>query len=232
MKLLRSHHHGRPPQPSPRPGRLAVALSKWMIYAAVVAGLGRGPAWAQLGGSPGSLFTPSGRLSDPTRDVRAGEIGDIVTIVVSDTASAVANGVTNTSRKSSVASGITGLAGFSNTAGRLSNLAGASNNQQLQGQGQTSRNMTISTTVSARVVEVTANGSLVIEGVKHIGINSEKQTILLRGTVRPDDLTPANTVASNQVADLSIQINGKGVVGDAIKRPFALYRILLGLLPF
>jgi len=39
-------------------------------------------------------------------------------------------------------------------------------------------------------------------------------------------------VTSNQVADLSIQINGKGVIGDAVRRPFALYRILLGLLPF
>jgi flagellar L-ring protein FlgH len=190
------------------------------------------PAWAQLGGSPGSLFTPSGRLADPTRDLRAAEIGDIVTIVVSDTASAVANGVTNTSRKSSASSSITGLAGFTNPTGRLSNLIGATGNQQLQGQGQTSRNMTISTTVSARVVEVTANGTLVIEGVKHIGVNSEKQTILLHGMVRPSDLTPANTVTSNQVDDLSIQINGKGVIGDAVKRPFILYRLLLGLLPF
>jgi flagellar L-ring protein precursor FlgH len=203
----------------------------WCLGAAL-AGFGAPAAWAQLGGSPGSLFTPSGRLADPTRDVRAGEIGDIVTIIVSDTASAVVNGVTNSSRKSSASGSITGLAGFTNSTGRLSNLAGASGNQQLQGQGQTSRTTTISTTVSAKVVDVTANGSLVIEGVKNIGINSEKQTITLRGMVRPADLTPLNTVASNQVADLSIQINGKGVIGDAIKRPFILYRILLGLLPF
>lgn len=198
------------------------------LYAALLAW----PARAQLGSSPGSLFTPSGRLADPARDVRAGEIGDIVTILVNDSASAIAKGVTDSSRKSSVAGSITGLAGFTKTGSRLSNLAGATGNQQLQGQGQTSRNMTISTTVSARVVDVTPNGSLVIEGSKNIGVNSEKQTVLLRGMVRPSDLTPANTVTSNQVADLSIQINGKGVVGDAVKRPFILYRILLGLLPF
>jgi flagellar L-ring protein precursor FlgH len=190
------------------------------------------PARAQLGGSPGSLFSPSGRLADPARDVRAAEVGDIVTIIVSDSASAVVNGVTNTSRKSSASASITGLAGFTSKTGRLSNLAGATGNQQLQGQGQTSRNMTISTTVSARVVDVTANGSLVVEGTKNIGVNSEKQTVILRGMVRPADLTPANTVTSNQVADLTLQINGKGVVGDAVKRPFILYRILLGLLPF
>jgi flagellar L-ring protein precursor FlgH len=202
------------------------------VYAAFALCIGTAPAWAQLGGSPGSLFTPSGRLADPTSDVRAGAIGDIVTIVVNDTASAVANGVTNTQRQSTANSSITGLAGFANPKGRLSNLVGVTGNQQLQGQGQTSRTTTISTTVSAKVVDVTANGSLVVEGVKNIGINSEKQTIILRGMVRPADLTPLNTVASNQVADLSIQINGKGVIGDAIKRPFILYRILLGLLPF
>jgi flagellar L-ring protein precursor FlgH len=190
------------------------------------------PARAQLGGSPGSLFTPSGRLADPARDVRAADVGDIVTIIVSDSASAVANGVTNTSRKSAASASVTGLAGFSSPAGRLSNLAGATGNQQLQGQGTTSRNMTISTTVSARVVEVTAQGNLLIEGTKNIGINSEKQTVLLRGYIRPADLSATNTVASNQVADLTLQINGKGVVGDAVKRPFILYRILLGLLPF
>jgi flagellar L-ring protein precursor FlgH len=209
---------------------MRILLRFWCAALAIC--IGAAPARAQLGSSPGSLFTPSGRLSDPTRDVRAGEIGDIVTIVVSDTASAVANGVTNTSRKSSTSGGITGLAGFTNASGRLANLAGATGNQQLQGQGQTSRNMTLATTVSARVVDVTANGNLMVEGVKNIGVNSEKQTIVLRGMVRPSDLTPANTVTSNQVADLSIQINGKGVVGDAVRRPFFLYRILLGLLPF
>jgi flagellar basal body L-ring protein FlgH len=50
--------------------------------------------------------------------------------------------------------------------------------------------------------------------------------------VRPSDLTTANTVLSNQVADLQVQVNGKGVVGDAIRRPHFMYRMLLGLLPF
>jgi flagellar L-ring protein precursor FlgH len=190
------------------------------------------PARAQLGASPGSVFTPSGILADAARDVRAANVGDTITILVSDTASAVANGVTNTSRKSAASASITGLAGFSSSGGRLSNLLGVTGNQQLQGQGQTERDMTISTTVSAKVVEVTANGSLLVEGTKNIGINSEKQTVILKGLVRPADLTAANTVTSNQVANLTLQVNGKGVVGDAIKRPFFLYRILLGLLPF
>jgi flagellar L-ring protein precursor FlgH len=86
--------------------------------------------------------------------------------------------------------------------------------------------------ISARVIELTPNGSMVVEGVKNIGVNSEKQTITVRGIIRPVDLTTANTISSNQVANLSLQVDGKGVVGDAIRRPHFLYRLLLGLLPF
>jgi flagellar L-ring protein precursor FlgH len=185
---------------------------------------------AQVVSSPGSLYQSGTRFADLARDLRAYEVGDLVTVLVSDTASAVASGVSNTSRKASVAANVTGVAGF--TSPRLSNLLNLSNNTQLQGQGQTSRATTITTTVTARVTEVSPNGNLTIEGLKNIGVNSEKQTIVLRGVVRPVDLTAANTIRSDQVGSLTLQINGKGVVGDAIRRPNILYRILLGLLPF
>ena len=81
-------------------------------------------------------------------------------------------------------------------------------------------------------MQVDPSGNLTIEGLKNIGVNSEKQTIVLRGMVRPVDLTVGNTIRSDQVGNLTLQINGKGVVGDAIRRPNILYRILLGLLPF
>jgi flagellar L-ring protein precursor FlgH len=54
----------------------------------------------------------------------------------------------------------------------------------------------------------------------------------VRGVVRPADIDPTNSVPSTRLGDLEIRVNGKGVVGDAIKRPFILFRILLGLLPF
>ena len=187
-------------------------------------------SFAQVVSSPGSLYQTGTRFADLARDLRANEVGDLVTVLVSDTASAVASGVSNTSRKASSAATVTGIAGV--TSPRLSNLLNLSNNTQLQGQGQTSRATTITTTVTARVVEVSPNGNLTIEGVKNIGVNSEKQTIVLRGMVRPVDLTNANTIRSDQVGNLTLQVNGKGVVGDAIRRPNILYRILLGLLPF
>lgn len=180
----------------------------------------------------GSAFASTGRLADNVRDIRAGQVLDLVTILVSDTSSAVSSGVTNTSRKSSANASVSSLFGPKSATGALNNLLNSNSPQQLQGQGTTSRQSTLTTTVTAEVTDVLPNGNLVVVGRKEIMINSEKQVITLRGIVRPDDLSPVNSIPSDRVARMEILVNGKGVVNDATKRPFFLYRLLLGLLPF
>ncbi|HME11106.1 MAG TPA: flagellar basal body L-ring protein FlgH [Bryobacteraceae bacterium] len=182
--------------------------------------------------SAGSMYSTPSRLGDAFRDVRAAQLYDLVTIVVSESTSAVSTGVTNTSRKSSVAAAVTSFLGNTKPAGPLANLANTTNNQQLQGQGTTSRTSTLSTTLTAEVIAVLPNGNLVVRGHREIGVNSEHQTVTIQGVVRPADLTPLNSINSAQVAQLEVRVDGKGVVGDSIKRPFILYRLLLGLLPF
>lgn len=197
----------------------------------IQAAMGRAATGAGID-SPGSLYISSGVLGDVVRDPRARQVDDIVTILVSDRASAVAKGVTNTSRKSGTKQAVSALAGKTNPLGKWANLANASGETQIQGQGQTSRETTITTTLSARVTHVLANGSLVVEGQKSVAVNSEQQTVTVRGVVRPTDIGAGNTVRSDQMAQLEVRVNGRGVVGDAIRRPFILYRILLSLLPF
>jgi flagellar L-ring protein precursor FlgH len=104
--------------------------------------------------------------------------------------------------------------------------------RKLDGQGETSRESDVRTTVTARVVEVLAGGSLRIEGSKRIRINSESQTVVVRGIIRTPDIGPGNRVLSERIAELAVEIDGKGVVNDAIRRPNFLYRLLLGILPF
>lgn len=180
----------------------------------------------------GSLYSTNGRLSDACRDVRAGQVYDLVTIIVSENSSAVSTGQTKTARNSSAAATVASGLLPKGSVKALSSLANTTNNQQLQGQGTTSRGTTLTTTVTAEVVAVLPNGNLAIEGSKEIMINSEKQIITLRGIVRPDDLSSVNSIPSDRVARMEILVNGKGVVNDAVKRPFFLYRLLLGLLPF
>lgn len=180
----------------------------------------------------GSLWSPSAWFSDLAADQRARRVDDIVTIVVNESASAVSTGVTQTSRKSSAQNSITALAGVTRATGPWANLANLGGQTTLNGQGTTSRTTTLTTTVSARVTHVLRNGNLVLEGTKNVGINSENQTITVRGVIRPIDLDTTNTVLSARLAQMEIQVNGKGVVADAVHRPNILYRLLLGILPF
>lgn len=182
--------------------------------------------------SAGSIWAPGSRLADAARDLRASQVDDLLTIVVSEQASAVTTGTTKTQRTSSAKNNIAALAGLTKVAGPLANLAGLSGDTQLAGQGTTSRVTTLSTTLTARVTHVLPNGALVVEASKDIQINSERQTITVRGVLRPADIDATNSVISNRLGQLEVRVNGKGVVGDAIKRPFILYRLLLGLMPF
>jgi flagellar L-ring protein precursor FlgH len=182
--------------------------------------------------SPGSIWTPASRLTDLGSDLRARQVDDMVTVLVVEHASAASKGVTKTQRQSSTNSSIAGLAGVTRKTGPWANLAKVSGTTQLDGEGQTTRQTDLTTTLAARVTHVLPNGYLVVEGAKDIQVNSERQTVIVRGMVRPADLTPGNVVRSDHLAQLEVRINGKGVVNDAVRRPFFLYRLLLGLLPF
>jgi flagellar L-ring protein precursor FlgH len=198
-------------------------------YAAEAAQQAEGAAAAA---TPGSIWTPASQYADLGRDLNASHVNDIVTIVVSESASAVTTGATKTQRKSSANSSVTALAGVTKATGPLANLANLGSNTQLDGSGTTSRQTVLTTTLTARVTGVLPNGNLLVEGTKDVQVNSERQTIVVRGAIRPADIAADNSVRSDRLAQMEIRLNGKGVVGDSIRRPFILYRLLMGLLPF
>ena len=185
----------------------------------------------RLAAQPGSLWTPTSLFSDLTSDLRARRVGDIVTILVQEKASAVSSGTAKTQRNSSLQASITAAGGITRATGPLANLAKAGTTSALDGQGATTRDTTLTATISAVVTQVLPNGSLVIQGTKNVKINNENQVLGLRGLVRPVDLDTTNTVSSDRIAQMDLQVNGKGIVGDQIKRPFILYRLLMDILP-
>ncbi len=182
--------------------------------------------------STGSIWQPGAMLTDMARDLRASQVDDLVTIVVDESASAVSKGSTKTARQSNAKHSAGALFGTTLPTGPLSNMLSVSGDQSLSGEGATIRENTLTTTVSARVIGVLPNGYLVLEGNKNVQVNSELQIVTVRGVARPADISPGNAVRSDRLAQLEVKINGKGVVGDAIRRPHFLYRVLLGILPF
>ncbi len=206
-----------PPQQSP-------------LDAYVAASEARGAATAPV--SPGSLWTTDAPLASLGSDLRASCVGDLVTILVAESASALSGGSVKTQRVSAAKSSVNAVAGKRSPRGALPNLLDLASATSLAGEGATTRHTLLATTMSAHVTHVLPNGNLVVEGTKLVGVNSEQQTVVVRGVVRPFDLGPDNAVESARLAQMEIAVNGKGVVGDAIRRPFILYRLLLGLLPF
>src|SRR5271168_4654160 len=83
------------------------------------------------GPSPGSLYASGGQLSDSIRDLRAAAVGDIVTILVTDSTSALATGGTTTSRKTSAVHTINSVAGIATP--QLTGLLNLSGDQELAG---------------------------------------------------------------------------------------------------
>jgi flagellar L-ring protein precursor FlgH len=187
---------------------------------------------AQEANPLGSLWSPSSRLADLGRDLRASQVDDLVTIVVAENASAVSTGTVKTARTSSANNSITSLLGPKSPTGALANLTKLSGAQALDGQGTTTRTTTLNATLTARVSRQLPNGYLVLEGSKVVQVNGEKQTVTVRGVIRPADLATDNSIQSNRLAQMEVDIDGKGVVNDSVHRPFFLYRLLLGLLPF
>lgn len=182
--------------------------------------------------SKGSLWVPGAPLGELAADLRPRRVNDVVTVVVLDRASAVARGAVKSGRAAEASGGVQSIFGAPPGGSRLPRMLSLGGSSSLEGQGETSRETVLRTTLSARVTHVLPNGLLVVEGHKSVRVNSEVQTVTVRGLVRPLDVSPANTVYSDQLAELDIAVNGKGVVGDAIRRPNILYRILLGILPF
>jgi flagellar L-ring protein precursor FlgH len=215
----------RPASGAPPAGKAETVLDRLIREAESTRLHGSGPA-------AGSLYTDGGRLADLARDLRASQIGDVVTIVVADRASAISKGATTSVRKSESRAGITSLAGPIRASGPLGQLANLGGQSKLDGQGETSRESVLETTISAVVTRVLPNGNLVVEGSKDVMINSERQRVTIRGLLRWNDLSPGNRVSSDRLSELEVRVEGRGVVQDAIRRPNFLYRLLNGILPF
>lgn len=179
----------------------------------------------------GSLWLPGGLLSEITTDYKAHNVGDTVTLVVLEQTSAQSTGDVNSQRAFQTASAITALPGKLKTGG-VNPLFGANSSTSLKGQGETSAGSNLTTTLTGRVLAVLPNGNMIVEAERHVLINSQHETMLVRGVLRPGDIGPNNTAPSTSLANLEIELKGKGVVTDSIARPNPIMRTLLWLFGF
>jgi flagellar L-ring protein FlgH len=178
--------------------------------------------------TPGSLWVDGGAYTDMAADYKARHVGDAIVLQVVLQTSAQSQGDANTQRSFQASSAITALPGQLKTAG-VSPLFGAQSGSQLQSQGESSNSSNLTTNLSAQVIAVLPNQDLIVEAQREVFMNNQHETMFVRGVVRPGDIGPNNTVVSSSLANLEIELKGKGVIEDAIHRPNAIVRALMSL---
>ncbi len=180
----------------------------------------------------GSLWVESGAYAVLASDYKARNAGDVLIIHLTDNFTAATNGENKQSRQFATNSSLTGLLGTIGARNRLQNLFAGNSNTSLDGKGASSLSSNVSLNLAAQVMEVLPNGVLVVQAARDITVGNDRQTVYIRGLVRPGDILPNNSIASNSISDLEVEIRGKGAVADITRQPNIVIRTLLKLLTF
>jgi flagellar L-ring protein FlgH len=180
----------------------------------------------------GSIWTPTGRLTNLVSDVKAVGKHDPIAVVVSESLAASTDGTVKNQRASTANSQVSALLGKLKAGNALNNLLSQSSSSSLNAQGQSVTNSSIATTLEGDVEDVLPNGMLVIQVVRQLTFNQQTQLIRLRGLVRPEDVNAQNQVLSTAIADMELEVVGKGIVSDATYRQNPVVRFLEKMLVF
>ncbi|MCF6324238.1 MAG: flagellar basal body L-ring protein FlgH [Gammaproteobacteria bacterium] len=155
-------------------------------------------------------------------DIKARNVGDMITIVLSEQTNATTSASTSTSKENNVDitnPTLLGLPTMINTSllsGRPMTLASSlDSNKSFSGEGDSAQSNQLTGSVTALVTAVLPNGYLRIEGEKNISINQGDEYVRIKGIIRPVDIRSNNTISSSQVANAEISYGGDGVVASA-----------------
>lgn len=181
---------------------------------------------ASIRPEPGAIWTENSRFARLSADVRAMQLHDLVQVVVAEGITSSTDGTVKAGRQSSANAAITSLFQKLSAASAAQNLLAMNAQAALNAQGQSANNSSLSTVLGGEVVEVLPNGMLVIEAARQAEFSQQTQTVVLRGLVRPEDISQSNRVLSTFISDLTVQVRGNGIVTDYTHRPNALVRLL------
>jgi flagellar L-ring protein precursor FlgH len=149
-------------------------------------------------------------------DLKARRVGDVLTIVLNEATAASKNAATTTSKTSAVTDTGPTIFGKSITTKGVPILdTTLSGSHTFDGEGTASQGNSFTGSLTVTVTQVESNGNLVVEGDKTLRLNQGDEFIHISGVVRPADVSTANTVTSDKIADAHISYSGKGVIANA-----------------
>ena len=175
--------------------------------------------WKESYFERGSLFT----------DNKACTIGDIVTIVITETVQSKRTSETSTNKDVSNKGKITDwLYPAAVSMGFLEHKDNLPQweydmEKDFKGGGAIKEDDSFIAKITARVIDVLPNGNLLIEGSRDIMVTNDRKTIIISGIIRKSDISDTNTIESSQVADAKVYYEGSGPLTDNQKRGIFTY---------
>jgi flagellar L-ring protein precursor FlgH len=160
---------------------------------------------------------------------RARIVGDTITVSIVEKVSAVQKSTSKVDRTGDVSASVSALPFLKPSAlTRATATGGASNT--FEGKGTTENSNDFSGTITATVVQVLANGHLIVSAEKQVGVNANVDVLRFSGQVDPRAIAPGNTIASTQIANVRVLQRGRGQAAEAQSVGW-LSRFFLNVLP-
>lgn len=171
-----------------------------------------------------SLWTAAGSNERSIiADRKAASVGDILTIIVQESASTQSSQRKKTDSASSVDAGVEQFL-FPVAASKMGTHNGAlpgikmGGKNDFSGGGEISASQNVTSRAAVLVTAVLPNGNLVIEGARRVTFDGETQHVVLHGVVRKDDISSTNIILSSNIADARVEFITEGSLTDAKKK--------------
>lgn len=151
-------------------------------------------------------------------DAQANRVGDIITVIFDEQYNSTKSAETSSqkdSKNTSIAPNVlNSVPGWKN----LGLDIATDHKRSFTGTGEADRSNSLSGTISVTVADILPNGVLQIRGEKWLTLSEGDEYIRISGLIRPQDITPQNTVMSSKVADARINFGGRGNLNNATKQ--------------
>jgi flagellar L-ring protein FlgH len=171
------------------------------------------PPESQSDHPTGAIFRSRGNLL-LFEDRRPRFIGDVLTIQINETLNASQSATSNTEKKTDLTAVVPGFSGVLGMSLKGLNTTAKTDNA-FNGTGATSSSGAFTGTITVTVIEVLANGNLMVAGEKQIGIRQNSEILRFSGVVDPALIQPGNIVSSTQIADARLDYRGGGNIEQA-----------------
>lgn len=177
------------------------------------------PAPRLAAANPNSLWRAGARAF--FRDLRAKEVGDIVTVVLQLDDSATLENTTERERDDTEETSFNNFFGIESQLGQFlpdevvpGSLIDLETQSETEGEGEIERSEQVNLTFAAVITQVLPNGNLVIVGRQEVRVNAELRELMVTGVIRPGDIDSDNTIAHTQIAEMRVAYGGRGTLSE------------------